>query len=461
MRPTHLQARYRYELTPRQREVMGYLERGLTNAEIADRLGLTLDGAKYHVREILGKLGAESREEAVGMWHEMPGRPRPWEQAGLAWMVAGAAATAMVVAAVVVAMVARDGGDESPPTDATAEMPTATVTAVPPTVSALAECTSLDVTLTLERLPSQESALLRLSASGTTPCRMSGPFTLGLIRPPVDPGPDYPPEANVARAMKVYLEFPFSGVIGEWTWRNWCAEPMPWVFWQAKAPGDSAPTVTLAGPPAGIVTDYWPTCLDPSQPTSLERETFVNGLEGDPIADPQCADTGSPEWLCTFATSVAGDAVAGREDLFPKRISNDVFFLCDGAGGAPGLPPSSDICASQPADTSVRGYWLSVAGDQPTFVDQPAFEDAVTLALPSSPSVAALGCLPLADFSCGYFVVVVVVGVQSPSVALMFRLEGGHEPKVIGAAILDEGPLPSSLQTAVGTFTLVPYPASP
>jgi DNA-binding CsgD family transcriptional regulator len=52
-------------LTPRQQEVLHLLRDGLTNDEIAARLGISSDGAKWHVSEILGKLGVSSRQEAA------------------------------------------------------------------------------------------------------------------------------------------------------------------------------------------------------------------------------------------------------------------------------------------------------------------------------------------------------------------------------------------------------------
>lgn len=67
-------------LTPREQQVLDLLRQGLTNPQIADRLGITLDGAKYHVSEILGKLGVSSREEAAE-W--TPSR-RPWWAAAFA-----------------------------------------------------------------------------------------------------------------------------------------------------------------------------------------------------------------------------------------------------------------------------------------------------------------------------------------------------------------------------------------
>src|SRR5688500_14561467 len=64
--------RYDDVLTPREWEVLDLLKRGLTNAEIADRLGVTRDTAKFHVSEIITKLGVENREQAAS-WG---GRPR-------------------------------------------------------------------------------------------------------------------------------------------------------------------------------------------------------------------------------------------------------------------------------------------------------------------------------------------------------------------------------------------------
>ena len=51
-------------LTPREYEVLALLREGLTNQQIAERLSITLDGAKYHVSEILGKLGVATRQDA-------------------------------------------------------------------------------------------------------------------------------------------------------------------------------------------------------------------------------------------------------------------------------------------------------------------------------------------------------------------------------------------------------------
>ena len=52
-------------LTARESEVLQLLADGLGNREIASRLDISEHTIKFHVRSILGKLGASSRTEAV------------------------------------------------------------------------------------------------------------------------------------------------------------------------------------------------------------------------------------------------------------------------------------------------------------------------------------------------------------------------------------------------------------
>ena len=52
-------------LTDREREVLALLAEGLPNKLVADRLSITERTARYHVAQILAKLGAQSRTEAV------------------------------------------------------------------------------------------------------------------------------------------------------------------------------------------------------------------------------------------------------------------------------------------------------------------------------------------------------------------------------------------------------------
>ena len=52
-------------LTHRELEVLALMAQGLPNKLIAHKLGVTLHTAKFHVAQILAKLGAASRTEAV------------------------------------------------------------------------------------------------------------------------------------------------------------------------------------------------------------------------------------------------------------------------------------------------------------------------------------------------------------------------------------------------------------
>lgn len=115
-------------LTSRQREVLELIARGRTNSEIAAQLGITLDGAKWHVREILGKLDVTSREEAAQAWRERRQLPSPAWLGPVAWRIAGAAA-AVAMTAVVIALIlgVRDDnrGEAAPVSDfTTAPSPT-------------------------------------------------------------------------------------------------------------------------------------------------------------------------------------------------------------------------------------------------------------------------------------------------------------------------------------------------
>lgn len=60
-----------YGLTDREKEVLALLVEGLTNAEISERLVISVATAKFHVRSILTKLGVTTRTEAAALaWQQ-------------------------------------------------------------------------------------------------------------------------------------------------------------------------------------------------------------------------------------------------------------------------------------------------------------------------------------------------------------------------------------------------------
>ncbi|HYG23780.1 MAG TPA: LuxR C-terminal-related transcriptional regulator [Verrucomicrobiae bacterium] len=57
------------DLRPSERKIMELLAHGLTNKEIANRLGLGAGTVRWHLENIYGKLQVSSRTEAVIRFH--------------------------------------------------------------------------------------------------------------------------------------------------------------------------------------------------------------------------------------------------------------------------------------------------------------------------------------------------------------------------------------------------------
>lgn len=103
-------------LTAKQREVLDLIGKGRTNPEIAEELGISLDGAKWHVSELLTKLGVDTRDEAASWWrqqHSLATRLRAIASfATLKWLAAGVGVAAAAVAAIAILVLIASGEDE-------------------------------------------------------------------------------------------------------------------------------------------------------------------------------------------------------------------------------------------------------------------------------------------------------------------------------------------------------------
>lgn len=108
--------------TPRQREVLDLLVRGKTNGEIASALGISLDGAKWHVSEIITRLGVDSRDEAAEYWRHHNGLRMRFTRiasgffssGALKWSMGTALVAGVVVAAAMVIVALRESGGDEP-----------------------------------------------------------------------------------------------------------------------------------------------------------------------------------------------------------------------------------------------------------------------------------------------------------------------------------------------------------
>jgi DNA-binding CsgD family transcriptional regulator/WD40 repeat protein len=113
-----------FRWTPRQRQVLDLLAARHTNGEIAAALGISLDGAKWHVSEVMTKLGTNSRDEAAEYWRAYNRLPLRFSRlvrgmvAGLALrkLAIGAGVAGLVAVAALGALsLANLGGDDSEP----------------------------------------------------------------------------------------------------------------------------------------------------------------------------------------------------------------------------------------------------------------------------------------------------------------------------------------------------------
>lgn len=74
---THPVADWIDVLTDREREVLRLLAQGLTNPQIANRLFISSETTKTHVKKLMRKLGARTRAEAGAMYHQLHVRRPP------------------------------------------------------------------------------------------------------------------------------------------------------------------------------------------------------------------------------------------------------------------------------------------------------------------------------------------------------------------------------------------------
>lgn len=126
-------------LTPREQDVLSLIREGLTNEQIAARLGITFETAKHHVSEIISKLGVATREEAAATWAARTRQPvLPRIMAGVASIatlkVALIGTSAIALAAVAglgVAVLLQSGDDDESLSPTPSSSPTPTASGAP------------------------------------------------------------------------------------------------------------------------------------------------------------------------------------------------------------------------------------------------------------------------------------------------------------------------------------------
>jgi DNA-binding CsgD family transcriptional regulator len=279
----HYRVATRHDLTPRQREVLGLIARGHTNPEIAERLGISLEGAKHHVSEILSKLDVPSREAAADWWRANRASPfSRFVRALWPWPAVGAAAVAGAVIAVVVAIALFGPNDNGPVAAVVGD----------PTTAALPRCASGELDYSMNESPSDGLVYFSVVAtSPDAPCRATGDVNLVPVPARLDASPadaidldrNFSPQvtANVEPAGTTVLLL---------KWSNWCGSGDA-IVWRPMATLFNTPAAPTNPPP--FISDSAPDCTDQSQRSRLERVDgplsfpgvilFVDGCTSDKI----------------------------------------------------------------------------------------------------------------------------------------------------------------------------------
>lgn len=399
------------DLTARQREVLGLVARGLTNAQIADELGLTLDGAKWHIREILNRLGAESREEAAALWASREGRAAKLTRTlgrvvalGLAGKVVAAAAIGgIVVAGGAFLWTISGGGNAGEVDDPQPESAGAAVTPTPVAAVVAVQgpaCLPADlISGTVERV---EQGIVILDQHITKPrnCALNERLAVFVVGPDADFA-----APRIASAM-----FDLTAPVGtdrvdvHVEWWNWC-DPVP-VDAGAPRTVDEARTfqpplwIEMGVSGSGSQGNY-PACREAGTPTRVSVTATVSPdppLPRAVIAPPPRVAV--PDEALAFAQWLATVVTARDVDVL-RSLAMPFILTCSGPVS---LDPGSrnPLCKDPVAGMTMFAYVMDQSGQLDS---ESLFASSITRVMaPSDPSWLAAGCT--AGPLCERFVVV-------------------------------------------------------
>ena len=370
-------------LTDRQREVLALVARGHSNSEIAAILGISLDGVKWHVSEIIGRLGVENRTEAADLWREWNGLvPRVRRRAstwltlgGLRWAGLGVIAAAAILALTALAWQAREGGSAVPAGNTPEATPTAAAIALP-------QCDPATIDLALAVSETAGGTVtVSLDATAPVPCSLATTITPSIRN---DEGTLSPVE-RVGRSVGVELSLP--GSAGSFVWVNECQ--FEGEFEVAVALGTTVATAHIAGPPD---------CIGPALPSSLQRVRPGQAFDAGALAAAIEQQLEACE-TDTIDLSTAPRYVAEYVEVTlhasapePCRLTGLIRATVVGAGGEPigveysGIQTAVDLFL--PPEARIAGFnWLNRCGARGARF-QFEFEGTLLLEVP----VAELDC---------------------------------------------------------------------
>lgn len=329
-------------LTERQREVLALVAAGKTNFEIAQELGITLEGAKYHVREVMGKLNVESREEAAA-WYRHQRRPttrfatfvRGLIPAAGIWKAAAGVTAGVAVAgigALAVYAFTQSGSDDPPP--AVAEP---TIPGEPPL------CGPDDAIFDIfEADPMDDITLLVVTGRAAGPCTLRGTIELTLTEG--DPTASPPAIATSTTEVDLVLDTVRTNIVHA-NWTGYCGNGL------IHATGSAFQSDgTLVRAAAGTDLVNAPGCNQPAGLAAVFAPPLSFRPDLGPVEEIVCPVTPGWEKQCEVVDELFAAVMAGDAEQLLRRAASSVF-VC----GGPQNPIWGPLCGDAPAGSPAVG----------------------------------------------------------------------------------------------------------
>ncbi|MBA4179671.1 MAG: hypothetical protein C0506_03695 [Anaerolinea sp.] len=408
----------RLMLTPRQEEIIRLIQRGLTNGQIAELLGLSLDGVKWHVREILARLDVESREEAVAVWQDQH-RATAWAKrvmrglvplgVGLRIGVAGTALTGAVVGGgMIIAALSSPGGSVGPAGavgDAVTSPTSVFAATAFPTADPATACVAGDLLIGGDSRVEGGAVVSEFRITKPRGCDLTGPIEAFVVE---DASAGFQGARLLTDRTGLVAPVGTDRVFVTVTWRNWC-RPVPTPAPTAQRVPGAIPDLPPPNPvwmawsaTSGINTGaLYPTCESPALPTTLSLATRA---EPDPpivptpiVAAPQIV---SPADLDPFARWFA-TVVGARDEAALSVLAKPMDVTCPVS-----VPSGPDqrfpLCKEAVAGQVRSGFVMSQSGQ---LGSEEPFKGRLNQVTAGSGNLRTAGCA-VDTLACERFVVV-------------------------------------------------------
>lgn len=340
------------DLNTREQEVFALIRKELTNPEIAERLGLSLETVKHHVSQILAKLDVADREEAAA-WQSAP---RVERRLGVLLTVLVRTAAATITASALVGVGFLGYGVISRSGAASTDSEALTSAPSPHATSDSGEARPIELTQgsptpnaarALFPVPSTNGRTATESAPSISTSGTSANPTATSVQPVLTPSIAPPPSGGpLATPTSPPTESPCQDCTTTQT-PIWPTLPD-----KGTLPPD-APTAIPTPTPTGLVTPI------PTPTPALAMFQIAGVADLAPIATPTSPPTESPCDVCTLTPSPTLRTIPPRPtppaDTQTASPGAPTTFVVTPTP----LPAALPATGGAPSGTGARSWWLA------------------------------------------------------------------------------------------------------